>query len=252
MSTFQTRHAGSTRSWSPLSLAVPVALMLAILHGPASAARKAKAAPEPAPAAAEAAPPAASFDCAKAVSWAERAICIEPSLGALDLKLAESFKKALARSPQPAVLRSEQMNWLRNRRDTCTHAMCIKQVYAARLRELEPNARSASAPLVAPGKYRRYRFGKPDPQAAELRIKALGDEEYEIAGDSSWSQGGAGPHVGQIEGRIAPKSGLAEFVDGACRMKLLFAPGLISVRESTGACGGVNVSFDGDYRRVKK
>lgn len=249
MSTFQPNRAVRARLSSILSLAIPAALLCATLQAPAFAARKTAPAPTPV---SSAPAPTTSFDCAKAVSWAERAICIEPSLGALDLKLAARFKSALARSTQPAVLRSEQMNWLRSRRDACTHAMCIKEVYAARLRELEPGSKDTRAPLVAVGKYRRYRFGKIDPQAAELRIKALGDEEYAIAGDASWSSGGAGPHVGQIEGRIAPKSGLAEYIDGACRMKLLFAPGLISVRESTPACGGVNVSFDGDYRRVRK
>lgn len=249
MSICQPNRVVRARLSSALSLAVPVALMLATLHGPAFAARKATSAPT---SAASAPAPTTSFDCAKAVSWAERAICIEPSLGALDIKLAASFNSALARSPQPAVLRSEQMNWLRSRRDTCTHATCIKEVYAARMRELEPGSKDTRAPLVAAGKYRRYRFGKIDPQAAQLQIKALGNEEYALTGDASWSSGGAGPNVGQIEGRIAPKSGLAEYVDGACRMKLLFAPGLISVRESTPACGGLNVSFDGDYRRVKK
>ena len=58
---------------------------------------------------------AASFDCAKAASATERAICGSPRLSALDERMARTYERALhALSPEGASrLKASQRSWLR-------------------------------------------------------------------------------------------------------------------------------------------
>ncbi|MET0936708.1 MAG: lysozyme inhibitor LprI family protein, partial [Luteibacter sp.] len=61
---------------------------------------------------------AAGFDCAKAASPSEKAICASPKVSALDGKLAEAFRKALASHPDKAdALKLDQRHWLASRDD---------------------------------------------------------------------------------------------------------------------------------------
>lgn len=52
--------------------------------------------PDPATAAASTQP---SFDCRKAATWSEKAICVDPVLARLDRRLARGFARALERFP---------------------------------------------------------------------------------------------------------------------------------------------------------
>ncbi|MFN7650236.1 MAG: lysozyme inhibitor LprI family protein [Acidobacteriota bacterium] len=56
---------------------------------------------------------AASFDCAKARSMVEKAICNDPELSKLDEELAGAYKSALATHPLPSYVRARQVDWLR-------------------------------------------------------------------------------------------------------------------------------------------
>jgi uncharacterized protein len=56
---------------------------------------------------------AASFDCAKARSQVENAICSDPELGRLDEQLAVVYKSALAAHPLPSYVRARQRDWLK-------------------------------------------------------------------------------------------------------------------------------------------
>jgi uncharacterized protein YecT (DUF1311 family) len=61
---------------------------------------------------------AAGFDCAKAASPSEKAICRSPAVSALDGKLAEAFRAALAHHPDKAeALKLDQRHWLASRDD---------------------------------------------------------------------------------------------------------------------------------------
>ena len=57
---------------------------------------------------------AASFDCAKARSKVEKAICNDPELGKLDEELASAYKAALASHPLPSYVRARQVAWLKS------------------------------------------------------------------------------------------------------------------------------------------
>jgi uncharacterized protein len=57
---------------------------------------------------------AANFDCAKARSKVEKAICKDTELGKLDEQLSVAYKTALASHPLPKYVRVRQKDWLVN------------------------------------------------------------------------------------------------------------------------------------------
>ena len=101
---------------------------------------------------------AQSFDCAKARTPSERAICTQPSLGALDRAVASAYAAALARPGADApALRATQQSWLRSRDTGCspavrgrdTLAACLSNAMTGRLAALAP-APVAATPAASP------------------------------------------------------------------------------------------------------
>src|ERR1700754_3156359 len=61
---------------------------------------------------------AAGFDCARAGSPSEKAVCATPKVSALDGKLADAFRAALKNHPDKAdALKLDQRHWLASRDD---------------------------------------------------------------------------------------------------------------------------------------
>ncbi len=86
---------------------------------------------------------AASFDCKKAKTEVEKTICAARQLSALDEKLAETYRSALAKlSPAgQRLLREGQRQWLKALSNDCAvkkdvTQLCIEEAYNSRLREL--------------------------------------------------------------------------------------------------------------------
>ena len=79
---------------------------------------------------------AASFDCAKAGTFVEKAICADATLSRLDEVLAQNFRGMLAADlGRPAsALRAEQRRWLAER-DRCTDNACLLKRYRQRVDE---------------------------------------------------------------------------------------------------------------------
>jgi uncharacterized protein len=75
---------------------------------------------------------AASFDCDKASSSVEKAICGDKQLSGMDDQLARLYKAARAGAPNAATLEAEQKSWLFSR-DQCSDAACLKKAYADRI-----------------------------------------------------------------------------------------------------------------------
>lgn len=160
---------------SPL-LCLPLLLLAACKpEGPAPAdtVPAATVAPAAAVTPAETAPALAppSFDCAKAASEAEKLVCTDAELAALDRQLAARY--AEAKDIDPAV----QRGWVKGR-DECWKAddarLCVLESYRTRLVEL-----AIHAPVVVPKavEYRCDDNSKPftmtyyndlDPQAAVM------------------------------------------------------------------------------------
>lgn len=79
---------------------------------------------------------AAGFECTKAKTDSEKAICNTPSLSNLDEILVLSFHKATAGSADAKALKTAQQGWLKSR-DTCAGNIdCLTKSYTSRLDEL--------------------------------------------------------------------------------------------------------------------
>lgn len=76
---------------------------------------------------------AASFDCAKASTFVEKAICVNPKLSALDSSVVEMYKTSLATAPDKEAVKKQQAVWRRNVRDVCQTDECIAQAYQSRM-----------------------------------------------------------------------------------------------------------------------
>lgn len=77
---------------------------------------------------------AASFDCGKAATAVEKAICANPRLSRLDDELAASYREAMTVTVDPRGLKSSQGTWLREVRDACEAEFdCLEQAMLARL-----------------------------------------------------------------------------------------------------------------------
>ena len=81
---------------------------------------------------------AASFDCTKASTQQEKAVCANPTLSALDDKLAEAYKAARSVSQDAEKLKLEQIEWIKEVRKCQSDASCIERLYKSRLSALNP------------------------------------------------------------------------------------------------------------------
>ena len=85
----------------------------------------------------------ADFDCAKARSLTERAICADAELSRLDAQLAQTYRDALQANDKDHIqgnrrgLIREQKNWLTYVRDVCADAACLRAAYQARIELLQ-------------------------------------------------------------------------------------------------------------------
>ncbi|WP_202594191.1 lysozyme inhibitor LprI family protein [Frateuria defendens] len=84
---------------------------------------------------------AASFDCAKAATPAEKTICKSAALSELDSHLQSTYQAALeaaAPASKPALVK-EQRNWIRYVRNICEDETCLGAAYQARTDLLKRN-----------------------------------------------------------------------------------------------------------------
>lgn len=78
----------------------------------------------------------ASFDCSRARTQVEKMVCGDAALSRLDDQLAEAYAAVLQKSGGSGRVKTEQRNWLKNGRDRCRDAQCLKNAYASRLAHL--------------------------------------------------------------------------------------------------------------------
>lgn len=76
--------------------------------------------------------------CARADSPAEAAICADPGLASLDIRLGEGFAKVVAQqgAAQEARLKAEQYQWMLEREACGGDIACLNLVYGRRIQAL--------------------------------------------------------------------------------------------------------------------
>jgi uncharacterized protein len=93
---------------------------------------------------------AASFDCGKASSEVEKIICSDEELSKLDESLSEAYLQALKRAYIKRQAIESQRKWLKNHRNTCQNAECLKRAYETRIKELGLPSSDGIATLTTP------------------------------------------------------------------------------------------------------
>jgi len=78
-----------------------------------------------------------SFDCARANTRGELAICVDPGLSALDLNMATQYRRALAAATpaQRRLLQTTRDRFLAYR-DRCPNRQCFADAYVGRMSEI--------------------------------------------------------------------------------------------------------------------
>jgi uncharacterized protein YecT (DUF1311 family) len=209
---------------------------------------------------------AASFDCAKARTNVEKLVCASTELGALDERLAATFK---AIGPEPegdpgwghwAPRVDDQRRWLSDVRNACRDAACLRAAYIARIGVLQHWHAPAKADAGVAGQYR-----------VDKTIALLGGEEAEIVEaqdclalvpradggfDLSIDSVQANAHSCSFRGRVRGTADVLQLVPGSsedatpeCRLRILVESGELRVVDDDGACRehmcGVRAHLDG-------
>jgi hypothetical protein len=107
------------------------------------------------------------------------------------------------------------------------------------------------------GQYRRVdKRGRFDRDSATLNVWLLKDGQVRVAGDSTWvgNETTGNVNVGNVDEVFALEGNKLFFKSGDgdddCRFTIMFGRESLLVTEDNLKCGGLNVSFDGKYRRV--
>ena len=116
---------------------------------------------------------------------------------------------------------------------------------------------TANAQDRVSGQYKRVdQRGRFDRDASELNVWLLKDGQVRVAGDSSWvgNERTGNVNVGSVDGIFALQGSKLFFKagdgDDDCRLTITFGADSLLVTEDNLRCGGLNVSFDGKYRKV--
>lgn len=197
---------------------------------------------------------AASFDCNKARTPMEKAICSDMKLSALDDELNATYKSAAERSGNKEAIRRWQRDWLKSYEVTsCKDAACWQAQFAERIAILK-NVASRQEPTARwTGHYVRYINDRKDIHPASITLIGLSGNRIYASGSALWqgpNAAGGQVHTGEIDGIGTLKGAKAIFdLDGCFATLALDAQGLTVLEED--GCGGLNVSFVGNYRREK-
>lgn len=197
---------------------------------------------------------AASFDCGKAASRVEKLVCTDRTVSQQDEILAEAYKDALAKARDRASLKRWQKAWI-ERRDNCADVACLKKLYAEQNNDLRGFARAAGGAHPVSGSYVRYFKGKPDKHEASIDVFELAAGRVRLMGSAIWVGNAAigNVNLGEIDGVASldgRRASYREEGEQGCRLNLHFEGDALRVSDDNMQCGGHNVSFDGEYRRV--
>jgi uncharacterized protein len=123
--------------------------------------------------------PLASFDCRKAVTPTEQAICRSDALSMLDRDIAALFRQRRAQAPSAQSVETSQRQWLAAVRDACKDdTACLDKEMSARKRDLqELIARFAKAPAPDKSGFTGYYVN----EYGTAEIEAVSPMEFDVS-----------------------------------------------------------------------
>jgi len=187
---------------------------------------------------------ASSFDCAKAASSSEKALCADPYTASLDSQLGKAWKATLAKAKDPKALRLDQREWLKERDQCAADLGCLRSKYLNRLVAL----RYVNVPFEWQGTWQRVSVSPF--YAGDLVIRRTGEDRLSF--DLS-AMGGA--NSGSLAGKAQIKGGEASYSVEGCNLRFTQRNGLLQVSQEgdSFACGaGTGVYYDGLYVASKQ
>lgn len=198
---------------------------------------------------------AASFDCRKANTRIENLICTDTELSTLDEQLSNAYREALTKGVNKASVKHWQKNWLFLTRDSCADTSCLKAVYASHVIELREYSKIASTGTSISGNYERYYRGKPDKHSASIHVFELQKNRTRVMGTAIWIGNAArgNVNVGEISGVFPLDMNKLHYnkpEEDSCFLTIKFAKNALVVTDDNSRCGGLNVSFNGEYRKL--
>ncbi|UEP53265.1 lysozyme inhibitor LprI family protein [Burkholderia ambifaria] len=187
---------------------------------------------------------AAGFDCTKAASPTEKAICADPGLSSLDGQLATAWKKALAKGGDTAALKAAQLQWLMQRDRCGNDVLCVGDRYRERLASLN------GAPLAADRWQQTWYRDSDDPSfGGVLTFTGTAPRlHFELSGNNGANTGGLG-------GDIELHGDRGTFRQDRCRLDFSRKGSRVQVAQqgSDVDCGaGSGVTYSGDYVTASK
>jgi uncharacterized protein len=194
----------------------------------------------------------ASFNCGKAHSQMEKLICSDEKLSKADEELNTVYKQAIGISKAKPTMVQWQREWLKSYDVTsCQDANCLMALFASRIELLKNVAPKNNSSAAWNGNYVRFVNGKQDLNSAALLLIGLSNNRVYLSGSSLWQGPNAANsqvHTGEIAGIGTTTQEKLSFNLDGCKGELqLTKKGLIVTNES--GCGGMNVSFNGEYRK---
>lgn len=194
----------------------------------------------------------ASFNCGKARSQMEKLICSDENLSKLDEELNVTYKQAVNVSNAKMVIVQWQREWLRSYEVTgCKDARCLMGAFASRIVMLKRVASEGESSATWNGKYVRFFNGKKDSDSSSLLLVGLSGNQVYISGTSLFLGPNAANgqvNTGEIEGVGINSLGKITFDLDGCAGEVLLSKKGVVVENEVG-CGGLNVSFNGEYRK---
>lgn len=106
------------------------------------------------------------------------------------------------------------------------------------------------------GSYRRVFQGRFDKDTATLEIQLLKDGRLRVSGDSTWVGNAktGNVNVGGTDGVAELRGNQLIFKSGDgendCGFTITFGTNALTVSDESGACGGLNVTFNGTYHKI--
>ena len=129
---------------------------------------------------------AASFDCKKASSFAEKSICADGYLSSVDSILASAYKKALTTTQDPDQLRQLQREWIAER-DQCTTQKCLDKSLGERVSFLN-NYSNAEQKVAYDAEQKVRQEQRAAERQAEELAAAQRTEQYNLAQEQARQQ----------------------------------------------------------------
>lgn len=196
---------------------------------------------------------AASFDCQKAKTVIEKEICTDNKLSKLDEQLARTYKSILKNFSNPIAFKKQQRQWLL-KRNKCKTAACLQLTYQARLDSLL--LKKSQKTLNPIGQYQRT------DESATINISALANGHLHVSGEAflviNVERGDV--RLGTLDGEfplnnqdlsLHYQDDTAAEEGYGCQLDIQFFATKLQVSNDNNQCGGINVSFNGEYQRIR-